>query len=276
MTKNRAKYGYLSYNDMLTRILNGKLDAYDIVYTTDTKESFVITPELEPIAIKSKVYVFNDITEATTILNENTDTYVGQLVSILIDETYKGYIVNQIDGMYTVTPLSESGGVTDYNTLGNKPILNIIGTLDDPIVISDLDGGIYSIKGRYKIATSDITTYINPNPNLFIVDKNENGIFIKKISSNEIIDYVVTDQIIKTNKIVTEEYLKENGYATTAYVDEKIAALDILVKEETDSYIASVVEEKVDAILDTKIDEEIDKKIQGASEEQINFLFNNN
>ena len=38
----RAKFGFLAYDDMLSRIAEGTLDAYDIVFSKDTKQVFII------------------------------------------------------------------------------------------------------------------------------------------------------------------------------------------------------------------------------------------
>ena len=41
MAQNRAKFGYLAYNDMLQKITDGVLDQHDVVFTKDTKETFI-------------------------------------------------------------------------------------------------------------------------------------------------------------------------------------------------------------------------------------------
>ena len=97
----RAKNGYMRYASITTKIQSGEIDAYDVIFTTDTHENYVISPELEPCAVRSRIYVFDSVEEANTLLNENADTYVGQIVSILVDDKYKGYIVLiiHIDGV---------------------------------------------------------------------------------------------------------------------------------------------------------------------------------
>ena len=98
---SRTKFVYLSYDDITTSIGNGVLDEYDMCITKDTHEIYVIREDLTPFAIKSKVYVFNSIDEAVQILNQNTDTYVGQIVSIIVGDKYRGYMVNRdADGEY--------------------------------------------------------------------------------------------------------------------------------------------------------------------------------
>ncbi len=274
ITETKVKFGYLSYEDMLNKIESGELNEFDIIYSRDRLVTYVISEDLNPIEIRSRVYVFNSVVEAENTLNNSTDTYVGQVVAILYNDTYRGYVVNKKSNKYTVVPLWEHPENIDYNTLGNRPIVNLVGTLDEPITISNLDTGFYSIKGQYKISNNDVTTYINANLVLFIVEKNNDMVLVKEISANKIIDYVVTDSSTKVNQIATEEYLTTNGYTTTAYVDEKIEALNVLIKQDIESYITSVIEEKLDMMMDEKIDSRIDAKILGASNAQIISLFN--
>ena len=140
----RAKFGFLNYDDMLSRIAEGKLDAYDIVFSKDKKEVFILNESLEPVAMHSKVYVYESIEKANIELNINTDTYVGQIVSILNGDVYYGHIVNKsTDGVYYVTPLYEHAEPIDYDTLGNKPIENLMGTYNTPIILAELPTGIY-------------------------------------------------------------------------------------------------------------------------------------
>lgn len=275
MEKNRVKFGFLLYDDMLQKISDGTLDQFDIIFTKDTKETFIISEDLEPKSIKSKVYTFSSVTEAIQELNKNTDTYNGQLVSISNGDTYEGYIVNFRNGVYTVSPLIASSSV-DYNELGNKPIINLKGQSDNPIIVSDLENGSYSITGHFKIARNDLTINLNPNPSIFIIGHNEDSKYIKKIATKEIVDYIIhNESSVIINQYITESFLKEKGYATTSYVDEKIVALDYITKEEMSNYVEELIQSVIDTQLVPIVDEHIDKKIIGATKEQIISLFAN-
>ena len=46
-----------------------------------------------------------------------------------------------------------SGGVSDYDQLTNRPVINIAGT---GIVISSLATGVYNIEGTWKITDDDV------------------------------------------------------------------------------------------------------------------------
>lgn len=269
-TSPMSRLAYLTYEDMLQKIQTKELDEYDIIYSKDRLITYLISENLEPIEIRSRVYIFNSIEEAETKLNESTDTYIGQIVSILYEDTYRGYIVNQKNDKYIVIPLWENPEPIDYNTLGNQPIINLVGTLDEPIIVNELESGIYKISGRYKITQTDLTVYLNPNVNIFIIDKTDGIISIKKISNEEIIDYTVENDIVsKTNLTITEDYLFENGYVTSTYVDKKIEVLNISLREDIQKYIDEVIGDKFNSI----IDERIDKKILSATDEDIRSLF---
>lgn len=255
-TKTRAKFGYLNYDSMIKKIADGKLDAYDINFAPDTKECYVITPELTPWAIKSRVYTFDDENSAIEFLNTNSDTYAGQIVSILSDNKYKAYVVNEDTQGFSVTPLSSYGDEIDYDTLGNRPIVNLVGTLDNPISIDSLESGIYMIKGQYVIAGID-TVFLSASNVLFVVDKSESYLNFKKITSHEITDYSIIDGETKLNTIVTSDYLDECGYATTEYVDAKILALDFITKEEISEYVENVINETLNDTIDEKIESKL-------------------
>ena len=271
-TSPMSRLAYITYDDMLQKIQTKELDEYDIIYSKDRLITYLISENLEPIEIRSRVYIFNSIEEAEEKLNKSTDTYIGQVVSILYDNTYRGYIVNQKNDKYIVIPLWENPEPIDYNTLGNQPVINLVGTLDKPIIVNELESGIYKINGRYKITQTDLTVYLNPNINIFIIDKTDGIISIKKISNEEIIDYTVENDIVsKTNITITEDYLFKNGYVTSTYVDKKIEALNISLREDIQKYIDEVIGDKFNSI----IDERIDRKIISATDEDIRSLFIN-
>lgn len=250
----RSRLSFQKYDIIEDYINQKKLDAYDIVYTTDTHENVVIDADLNIIPIRSRVYRFTDITSANLSLNKSSDTYEGQIVAILQenDEKYSGYIVNKNKiGEFYVSPLSESGQI-DYDSLGNKPVINKIGTLDSPITVDQLEDGIYKIRGQYKLTESAITIYLSSNDNFFLV-KTENDItYIKKISAMDITDYTInSDGSISASTIPTTKILK--NYATKSYVDDKIAALDLLTKDDVTTYVADIINNTIDEKIETKV-----------------------
>ena len=270
---DRIKFAYLTYDDMLSKIDSGDLNEYDIIYSKDKYVTYLITENLQPLQLRSRVYVFDSISEAENKLNESTDTYIGQVVAILDNGTYRGYIVNQKSSKFTVTPSWEHSEPIDYDTLGNRPIINLTGTLDKPIMVSELDDGIYRIKGQYKISDLEETIYLSASDILMTVSKNNQNIEIKKITSDNITDYIITNSDIYKNTYVTEQYLKDNNYVTTAYVDTKIEALELSIKEDMRGYVQEAITEVFGEELDKKIDDKIDEKIVPMSDSQIRNLF---
>lgn len=178
----RAKNGYMRYASIATKIQSGEIDAYDTIYTTDTHENYVISPDLEPWVVRSRVYVFDSVEEANIQLNANSDTYVGQIVSIIVDEKCKGYIVNRDSGgNFYVSKLTE-------DDISENGIIYIKGTLSNKLIISELGEGIFSIEGQYQIVPGG-TIYMTGGKELFICS---NG-GVHHINGNSIEKYTVDE-----------------------------------------------------------------------------------
>ena len=268
----RAKWAYLSYDSIQTKINEGVLDAYDIIYTKDSHENVIISPDLEIWSVRSRIYVFDSVEEANTQLNANTDTYIGQIVSVIVEDKCKGYIVNKDAlGNYYVDKMTIDD--IDYNTLGNRPIVNLIGDLDNPIIIDKLDTGIYNVKGQYKISNLIETIYLSASSTIVIVEKDENTIHIKHITTDKIADFFISDNSVTSHEYITDQYLKDNNYANVDYVDNKIAALEQSINEDIEKYIADIVDKQFSSMLDEKIDAKIDEKIQPVDNSKVQSLF---
>ena len=178
----RAKWAYLSYDSIQTKINEGVLDAYDIIYTKDSHENVIISPDLEIWSVRSRIYVFDSVEEANTQLNANTDTYIGQIVSILVDDKYKGYIVNRdSQGSYYVNKLTE-------DDISKNGIVYLKGTLSNKLIIFELGEGIYSIEGQYQIVP-DGTVYMTGGKELFICSNGS----VHHVNGNSIEKYTVAD-----------------------------------------------------------------------------------
>ena len=276
-TETRAKFGFLNYEDMLVKIAEGKLDQYDIVFSKDRKEVFILNEQLEPIAMHSKVYVYETVEKANEQLNINTDTYEGQIVSILNGDVYYGYIVNKDSlGTYYVKPLYEHAEPINYDTLGNKPIENLMGTYNSPIILGDLPTGIYNICGKYKVTSDNDKEYLSGERRLVLVNNMGTTSTIKVVTADGIINFIVSNGEIISDKVVTESYLKDNGYTTESYVDERIKELDLVQRSEIDAYISNYISQSLDVIIDEKIDAALEEKFQPFSDEYVYDLFDSN
>lgn len=220
MALNRSKFGYLSYDDMFNRLADGQLDQYDICYIKDTGECYIISENLIPRPIKSKVNCYSSVSEAEIELNESEHTYEGQVISIKYKEHYRAYMVEKSNnGTFVVVPIDECQDVIDYDKLGNRPIVNLVGSYSSPIVLSELEEGSYYVRGEYVICRNDQNVKCSMRDTLFLIGGDGS---IKKLSSKEIVDYTVTSNGYSENRTVTESMLESKNYATMNYVDGKI------------------------------------------------------
>lgn len=272
----RAKWAYLPYDSIQPKIDEGILDQFDVIYTSDSHENLIITPDLTLWSVRSRIYTFDSVADANTALNTNTDTYKGQIVSILNGDKYTAYVVNQdSNGVYSATTLSAEN--VNYNNLGNRPIENLVGTLDVSIIVENLDTGMYKIKGQYKIYNGEDTVYLSADGDLFIVEISATEKFIKRFTKKTIQDFVISDGEIKKNTYITEEYLADNGYLTNDYVDVKLTAFEASIKNDIESYVEQTVEDiiinKVDTIIDERLDVKLDERIQISTNEEVEDFF---
>lgn len=263
MADNRVKYAYLNYADISKRIENGDIDEYDVIFTKDTHEQYLIKDDLSLLNIKSRIYCFNSIESAKESLNSNSDTYEGQIVAIADNDlgVYHGYIVNKVDEEYTVTSLSDSGTSIDYNSLAHRPVINKTGTLANPLVIGNLDNGLYSVSGEYKLFDEYPTIFSSSINHLFLVEKSETKSYVKDISAKEMITYTLSDGEVSKSELLTQQYLENNHYITENDFDAKLATLDYITKAEASEYVRQItteyLNENLGNIIDTKIDEKI-------------------
>lgn len=271
---NKAKYGYQkTYQDMLDKISSGVLNAYDIIFVEETYGCYVISPELQPFMVHARVNTYESVSDAAVGINSATDTYEGQVISVRYNDVYRGYIVNKNSIGFYITPLDQHPDQIDYNTLGNKPIINKTGTLDEPIVLSVLNDGIYAIDGQYQyVPVPGTTVYLSVSKQFFVIEKKDNEIHISKISGLGVTHYIITENNeIKSYDFVSSEEIK--SYATIEYVDNKIAGLNYVTEENVKAYVEQafddVLMEKIDAKIDEKVGDSIDSKVSEAVETKI-------
>lgn len=216
---------YANYADIAAAITDGKINANDIVFCKDTYEMVLVRSDLTFYPIKSKTYVFNSEDEAVTALNAATDTYAGQIVSILgSNGAYGTYVVNENDGQFEVVSVALSAMSFDYNQAYHKPIQNVVGDANAVPVIADLGNGVYRITGSYKvIASSDTTVVTSGSAHLVAIDTIGGIQYIRVITAARIYDYsIAADGTVTDTFVVTRQWLVDQGYATQSYVDKVI------------------------------------------------------
>ena len=273
MAENRVKYAYLDYSDISTRIENGEIDQYDVVFTKDTHEQYLIKDDLSLLNIKSRIYCFDSIISAKEKLNSNTDTYEGQIVAIVDNDSgvYHGYIVNKSDDEYIITSLADNGNKIDYDSLVHRPIINKTGSLANPLTIGELDNGLYSVSGEYRIFLEYPTIFSSFINHLFVVEKENDKIYVKDVSAKKIVTYILSNGQVSIEDVITSNYLTENQYITETDFDAKIKALDFVTRNEISDYVKQITTEYLEQNLDSKIDEKINSLI--ADDSEIDNLF---
>lgn len=273
MVENRVKYAYLDYSDISTRIKNGEIDQYDVVFTKDTHEQYLIKDDLSLLNIKSRIYCFDSIISAKEKLNSNTDTYEGQIVAIADNDSgvYHGYIVNKSNDEYIITSLTDNGNKIDYDSLVHRPIINKTGSLANPLTIGELDNGLYSISGEYRIFLEYPTIFSSSINHLFVVEKENDKIYVKDVQAKKTVIYVLSNGQVSIEDVITSNYLTENQYITETDFDAKIKALDFVTRNEISDYVKQITTEYLEQNLDSKIDKKINSLI--AEDSEIDNLF---
>ena len=273
MAENRVEYAYLDYSDISTRIENGEIDQYDVVFTKDTHEQYLIKDDLSLLNIKSRIYCFDSIISAKEKLNSNTDTYEGQIVAIADNDSgvYHGYIVNKSNDEYIITSLTDNGNKIDYDSLVHRPIINKTGSLANPLTIGELDNGLYSVSGEYRIFLEYPTIFSSSINHLFVVEKENDKIYVKDVQAKKTVIYVLSNGQVSIEDVITSNYLTENQYITETDFDAKIKALDFVTRNEISDYVKQITTEYLEQNLDSKIDKKINSLI--AEDSEIDNLF---
>ena len=140
-------------------------------------------------------------------------------------------------GNYSTGGGGGAGGTSNYNELSNKPIINLNGAENNPIVFNTLSIGTYLIKGRYKYTKDDqikntdlllLNVFIDSinNKKVCKFEKSNNDIwFLYIISLTEDNNYI--ENVFPIEKpsynilFITQLELPEVGEENTLYVTDK-------------------------------------------------------
>lgn len=181
-------------------------------------------------------------------------------VSKLLDD-----IVGNLEDKDTVVDYINS---LSYNKLFDKPIINLIGSLNAPIYISSLADGIYKIKGQYIISQSNPTVQSSAEDILFFISHDpelEKKMTITKMQGTSIVLYFLqTDGTYRTDKYITENWIADQNYISADSAKEFIMTA-----------IQETVIDIIDQQLDEKLDSVLDEKISGISTEDLTNIFSN-
>ena len=270
--RSHSRFFFTDYRRIQDAINAGTINQWDIVLCSDTQEMLLVGENFDLIPIHSKVYRFVSVSDAETQLNTATDSYQGQIVSILdtTSGTYKAYMVNGSAGHYYVTAISiYNASDINYNEIGNRPIEQLYGDIEHPVVLSSLENGFYKVHGAYKVSTKLITIFQSDGNHVIVVNHNEpeseedtETISIKVITDASITDYIInnTDTVIERNNYATKQWVESQGYITDADFDAKIQALDIMTRENAEAYIQELIREGVENIVTEMFDDQFNER----------------
>lgn len=173
-------------------------------------------------------------------------------------------IIGNLEDKSTVVDYINS---LSYNTLSDKPIVNMIGSLNAPVYITSLEDGIYKIKGQFIIGGSNTTVNSSPEDTFFLVSHDpdiQNKMTITKIQGGSITLYFLeSDGTFRTDRYITEEWVKAQNFMSANSAKEYITQA-----------IQETVSDVIDQTLDGKLDSALDKKLGSISTEELNNIFN--
>lgn len=258
-TKPKSKLAYLSYDQIQTKIDQGILDQYDLVYEKNEHILYIIDKDMNIVPVESKIDSFQSESEALEYINSHTDTYPGKIINIYEEDKFIPYIVNlnASTGDFYVLPVSTISDDHDYNHLFNKPIENIVAT--DEVILANLDDGIYSLVGNYRISDLDTTHRMITSKELFIKqtateEDNIEYVYITEINSKNVKRYICTDEsFIEDRYILFSELGNE---------------VDDIIQVEVPVIVDNMIQTEVPGMISDYIDN------HSASTEDIRNLFN--
>lgn len=132
--------------------------------------------------------------------------------------------------------------ITSYDQLTDIPVVNKYGKATEPVVVSELEMGTYSISGSYTIGGNLPTVFSTSRKTMFIVDKDDANAFITRFDGNKIIVYTVNIESAEVvqDKYATEAWIEEQGYITESYVKQAIDELYNRIANEVFTSITKV------------------------------------
>ena len=140
-------------------------------------------------------------------------------------------------------------------------IPEIVGTTQQPVILSELDAGLVRVKGTYKISPTFEMITFTPIDHIVFVSTNGDFITIKVITDSSITDYQVDgDDVVFINEYATYKYL-EDHYATKTYVDNAVAVVEGEITElitNFDSKVLNVMNDALGSISDDYINDLFD------------------
>lgn len=170
------------------------------------------------------------------------------------------------------TDVAQYGFLNKNNELEVIGIPELTGTIENKIILSALNDGIYQVRGQHKITADHPTTFDSSSFIIAVVQTIDGVKKVARIASDEVIRYEIGEDLSVTeDAYITQSYLKDNEYTTEDFVDEKIAAMESIILEDVEAALPDMIAPIVRPV----VDEEIDRMIQAEDNQNIEDLFNN-
>ena len=169
-----------------------------------------------------------------------------------------------------ISDRGQYGFLNKQNQLEVIGIPELTGTIQNKIILSTLDDGLYQVRGQYKITADHPTTFDSSSYILVVVQTMGGLKKVTRISSDELIRYTINEDLSVTEEAyITQSYLDEKGYATEDFVDEKIAAMEAVIMADVEAALPDMLE----PILRPVVEDVVDQTIQPEDDENIRDLF---
>lgn len=170
-----------------------------------------------------------------------------------------------------VTDRGQYGFLDKDNNLEVIGIPEFTGTLDNVLILSTFDDGLYQIKGPHKITASHSTTF-DSSSFIIVIVQTINGVKkVRRIDADEVTEYTIEEDLsVTVSEMATKDYLVEMGYATEDYVDEKMAAMEAVIMADVEAALPGMME----GIVRPVVEEVVDETIQPEDDDNIRDLFN--
>ena len=161
------------------------------------------------------------------------------------------------------TDVEQYGFLNKNNELEIIGIPCLTGTLDNTLILSTLNDGLYQVKGQHKITANHPTTFDCDSFILVVVQTIDGIRKIRRITADELTTYTIGEDLsVEADEVATKDYLDEQGYASEEYIDEKIAILKAELEDEIEELVRPVVRPMVEEIIDETILPEDDDNIR--------------
>ena len=144
-----------------------------------------------------------------------------------------------------------------------------VGTLENPIILSSLNDGLYEISGQHKITADHLTTFDSSGFILVVVQTVDDVKKVRRITADEMSEYIIDGEEVTVNEVATKEYLDEHGYMTEPDVDAKIAAMKVVIMADVEAALPDMIE----PIIRPVVEEVVQESIQPESDDNIRHLF---